>query len=123
MSKQFLHGIDTVILRVSNLEASKTWYTKRLGLKSIYEDLNHKLVVLDAFGPVSLTIWETSERIDINPLSASFPIFKTFDAAEAHTELKKLDVVVGDLTKDNGVIFFTFFDLDNNVLEVCQVHD
>lgn len=123
MNKHFLQGIDTVILRVSNIEKSKEWYTQKLGLKAIHQDDKLRLVVLDTFSPTSLTIWETHEIIQLNPQTATYPIFRTADAKEAHGQLKNHDVNVGDLITDHVVTYFTFRDRDNNILEVCQVHE
>jgi catechol-2,3-dioxygenase len=123
MAEHFLKGIDTVILRVSDVDKSKKWYTEKLGLKAIHEDKELRLVVLDTFSPTSLTIWETKEKIEPNPQTTTYPIFRTMDAKDAHGQLKDLNVKVGDLTTDHVVTYFTFFDLDNNVLEVCQVHN
>lgn len=122
MDKHFLQGIDTVILRVSNVQRSKEWYTEKLGLKALHEDEKLKLVVLDTFSPTSLTIWETEEKIQPDPRTAAYPIFRTIDAKEAHSQLKKRHVNVGELTTDHVVTYFTFRDVDNNILEVCQVH-
>jgi catechol 2,3-dioxygenase-like lactoylglutathione lyase family enzyme len=119
----FLQGIDTIILRVTNLEKAKYWYTEKLRFKDIYEDSRLRLVVLDTFGPTSLTIWETDEKIKTNPKTASYPIFRTLDAVSAHRQLKNLDVKVGDIITGDVVTYFTFRDLDENILEVCQVHD
>ena len=123
MDKHFLQGIDTVILRVSDIEKSKEWYTKKLGLVAIHQDEKLKLVVLDTFSPTSLTIWETDEKIQPNPRTSSYPIFRTTDAKEAHRHLKNREVNVGKLTTDHIVTYFTFQDLDNNILEVCEVHN
>lgn len=123
MDKHFLQGIDTIILRVSDVDKSKKWYTEKLGLKAIHEDEKLRLVVLDTFSPTSLTIWETEERIEPNPRTTSYPIFRTIDAKDAHGQLKERNVSVGDLTTDHVVTYFTFYDLDNNVLEVCQAHN
>lgn len=123
MDKHFLQGIDTVILRVSDIKKSKEWYTQKLGLKEIHHDEKLKLVVLDTFSPTSLTIWETDEKIEPNPRTTTYPIFKTIDAKAAHRQLKERHVNVGDIIIDHVVTYFTLYDLDNNVLEVCQVHD
>jgi catechol-2,3-dioxygenase len=123
MDKHFLQGIDTVILRVSDIEKSKKWYTQKLGLKVIHQDEKLRLVVLDTFSPTSLTIWETDEKIQPNPRTTTYPIFRTINAKEAHGQLKNRDVNVGELTSDYVVTYFTFHDIDNNILEVCQVHN
>lgn len=49
MKSSLIQGIDTIILRVSNLEQSKIWYTEKLNFKIIFEDNNQKLIVLDTF--------------------------------------------------------------------------
>jgi catechol 2,3-dioxygenase-like lactoylglutathione lyase family enzyme len=123
MDKHFLQGIDTVILRVSDIEKSREWYTQKLGLKEIHQDEKLKLVVLDTFSPTSLTIWETDEKIQTNPRATTYPIFRTKDAKEAHQQLKNRNVNVGELITDHVVTYFTFRDPDNNILEVCQVHN
>ncbi len=122
MDSYFLQGIDTVILRVSDIEKSKEWYTQKLGLKPIHQDNKLKLVVLDTLGPTSLTIWETQEVIQPNPNTTTYPIFRTADARQAHRQLKNRGVNVEDLIADHVVTYFTFRDPDNNFLEVCQVH-
>ncbi|GAB4334740.1 MAG: hypothetical protein OHK0038_12110 [Flammeovirgaceae bacterium] len=123
MDKHFLQGIDTVILRVSDIEKSKKWYTQKLGLKEIHQNEKLKLVVLDTFSPTSLTIWETDDKIKPNPRTTTYPIFRTIDAKNAHEQLKERDVNVGDIITNHVVTYFTFYDPDNNVLEICQVHD
>ena len=122
MSNHFLQGIDTLILRVSNIGTSKTWYIEKLGLKSIHEDTLLKLVVLDTHSPTSLTLWETDENIQPHPLTAAYPIFRTPNAREANNELKKRGVTVGEVITDHVVTYFTFRDPDGNILEACQVH-
>lgn len=123
MEKHFLQGIDTVIVRVSDIERSKVWYTEKLGLRAIHEDEKLKLVVLDTFSPTSLTLWETDEKIQPNPRATTYPIFRTINAKDANEQLRGRDVKVGDLTTDHVVTYFTFQDPDGNILEVCRVHD
>lgn len=122
MDGHFLQGIDTIILRVSNIEESKLWYIRKLGFQSIHEDDKLKLVVLDTLSPTSITLWQTVEEIKINPHTASYPIFRTSDANFAHARLQEQGVSVGELITDHVVTYFTFNDPDGNVLEVCQVH-
>ncbi|HJY21332.1 MAG TPA: VOC family protein, partial [Hanamia sp.] len=58
---KLLQGIDTVIVRVSNIETSKEWYLEKLGLALLFEDAKMKLVVLDTNSPTSLTLWQTEQ--------------------------------------------------------------
>jgi len=122
-SKKSLQGIDTIIVRVSNIEISKKWYQEKLDLKPICDDPNLKLVVFDTGGPTSLTIWQTEKAIQNNPDTSSYPIFKTLDANSANQELKEKDIKVGEVIDDGFVNYFFFYDPDGNILEACQVHE
>lgn len=122
-SKKSLQGIDTIIIRVSNIEISKKWYQEKLDLKPIYDDPKLKLVVLDTGGPTSLTLWQTKKVIQNNPETSSYPIFRTLDAKSANQELKGKGVKVGEVIGDGFLNYFHFFDPDGNILEACQVHE
>lgn len=122
-SKKSLQGIDTIIVRVSNIEISKKWYQEKLYLKPIWDDPNLKLVVFDTGGPTSLTIWQTEKIIQNNPDTSAYPIFKTFDANTANQELKEKGIKVGEVIDDGFVNYFFFYDPDGNILEACQVHE
>ena len=120
-NNQLLQGIDTVIVRVSNIEASKIWYQEKLGLTPIWDDSSMKLVVLDTNAPTSLTLWQTEKKIAIDKETASYPIFKTSDATGLRQELQDRGIKVEDVIEDDYVKYFFFFDPDANVLEACQV--
>lgn len=122
-SKKLLQGIDTVIIRVSNIAAAKQWYTEKLGLALLFEDEHTKLAVLDTGGPTSITLWQTSESITANKQTASYPIFKTPDAKALKQELSGRGVATGEITSDAYVTYFNFYDPDGNILEACQVHE
>lgn len=116
-----LQGIDTIIVRVSNWEASKEWYATRLGLQPTFEAPGMGLAVLDTGGPTSLTLWQTDKKIESAPDTASYPIFRTPDAAALQAELAARGVVTGELTRDDYVLSFFFSDPDGNRLEACQI--
>ncbi len=118
-----LQSIDTIIIRVSDIQKSKRWYVDNLDLSPVYEDNNINLLVLDTGGQVSLTLWQTDEKIEVNKNTASYPIFRTENAASANEELKSKGINVSDVIDDGAVKYFTFFDPDGNVLEACQVHE
>lgn len=44
-NKKILQGIDTVIIRVSDIIVSKKWYEEMLGLNPVWDDPNMRLVV------------------------------------------------------------------------------
>ncbi len=118
-----LQGIDTVIVRVNDIETSKKWYQQQLGLAVIWDAPDMKLVVLDTKGPTSLTLWQTAKKVSIDKDTASYPIFRTPDAAALRTELQQRGISTGEVIQDDYVRYFFFYDPDGNVLEACQVHE
>ena len=120
---KLLQGIDTVIVRVSNIATSKEWYIKKLGLALLFEDDNLKLVVLDTKGPTSLTLWQTDKTVSVNRNTASYPIFRTPDADALRQELLNRGIEVEGIIQDAYVKYFFFYDPDGNILEACQVHE
>jgi catechol 2,3-dioxygenase-like lactoylglutathione lyase family enzyme len=120
---RILQGIDTVIVRVSDIIRSKKWYQEKLGLTPTWDDPVIKLVVLDTGGPTSLTLWQTHRKIEINKDTVSYPIFRTINADQARQELQKKGVSVSEVIEDSDVRYFLMFDPDGNVLEACQVHE
>ena len=120
---KLLQGIDTVIVRVRNIETSKAWYVTKLGLVSLFENPNLKLVVLDTNSPTSLTLWQTDQPVVINRATASYPIFRTPDADALRQELLSRGIEAGEVIQDDDVSYFYFYDPDGNILEACQVHE
>jgi len=118
---KLLQGIDTVIVRVCNIDVSKAWYQGKLGLTPIWEDPKMNLVVLDTSSPTSLTLWQTDQKMTINRRTASYPIFKTRDAVLLREVLTDLNVQVGDVIQDDHLRYFSFYDPDGNLLEACEV--
>lgn len=68
-----------------------------------------------------MTIWETDKPILVNPESSPYPIFKTEQIYNAYTEFNRLQIKTEEITEDENVISFRFFDIDGNVLELCQL--
>jgi catechol 2,3-dioxygenase-like lactoylglutathione lyase family enzyme len=121
--QKLLQGIDTIIIRVSDIEKAKKWYQEKLDLTPVWEDQSIKLVVLDTGSPTSLTIWQTDKKIESNKETSSYPIFRTLDAKKTRQDLHSKGVNVGEVIDDNSVKYFLFYDLDGNILEACQVHE
>src|SRR6478672_11323083 len=105
-----IQGIDTIIVRVSNIEKSKAWYQDKLGFSPIWCDVNMKLVVLDTKGAASLTLWQTDKNIESQKDTATYPIFKTTDASKLWEELQNLGIRVEQIKGDDHVKYFFFFD-------------
>ena len=120
---KLLQGIDTVIIRVSDIEISKDWYQVKLGLLPVWDDPQVNLVVLDTNSATSLTLWQTKKKISIHQETASYPIFKTPDASALREALILSGIQVGEIIQDEHVKYFFFYDPDGNILEACQVHE
>ena len=120
---KLLQGIDTVIIRVSDIEISKDWYQVKLGLLPVWDDPKMNLVVLGTNSATSLTLWQTKKKISIDQETASYPIFKTPDASALREALIVSGIQVGEIIQDIHVKYFFFYDPDGNILEACQVHE
>ena len=118
---KLLQGIDTIIVRVRDIETSKVWYLEKLQLNLVYEDRDMKLVVLDPGGPTSLTLWQTEQPLSFRRDTTGYPIFKTPDADRLREKLREAGVAVGDIVQDAQIKYFSFSDIDDNLMEACQV--
>ena len=123
IERNLLQGIDTVIVRVTDIERSKKWYTDILGFGITWDEPKMKLVVLNTSSNVSLTLWQTDETISINKNTASYPIFRTPDASALRINLEEKGVSTESIVTDDYVTYFFFYDPDGNILEACQVHE
>jgi len=122
-ANKLLQGIDTIIIRVTNIEASRDWYLAKLGLVVIFEDENLKLIVFNTNGPTSLTVWQSSHGPSINWRTDCYPIFRTPDIDALHHELLSRGVEAGEISQDENGKYFPFYDLDGNMMEACQVRE
>lgn len=117
--------LDTVILRVEDLQKSEVWYKEKLGFSPGYRDEQEKLIVFDLGGTTSLTIYQLKPGEKLprpgQGSATTFPIFLAEDASKTHEILKSRGVAVEAVQEGGGVRYFGFFDLNGNRLEVCQI--
>ena len=116
--------LDTIIIRVHNLETACFWYTNILGLPITFEDREkEKLVVLDTGGTTSITLWQlkAGEQLAPHGTVGSYPIFLSEDAVAARHALQEKGVDVEEMQVVDCVNSFGFFDPDGNRFEVCQI--
>jgi catechol 2,3-dioxygenase-like lactoylglutathione lyase family enzyme len=116
-----IQGIDTIIIRVSDIESSKAWYQDSLEFTSVWQDVDMKLVVLDTNGAASITLWQTDKKIESHKDTATHPIFKTTDASKLGEDLHNKGVQVEPVIQDEHVKYFFFYDPDGNILEACEI--
>ncbi|MEX6686715.1 VOC family protein [Danxiaibacter flavus] len=117
----FNHGIDTVIIRVSDIKEARKWYCDVLGLTPVWDDPVEDLVVFETGGMTSLTIWQSDQPIKVDKKTGSYPIFKTTEIEKAYQQLKDKGVNVDELVDETLLKYFFFYDGDGNILEACQV--
>lgn len=114
--------LDTLVVRVKNLDASREWYEDKLGLAPQFIDPHGEIVVLDCGGTTSLTLWQLvkGETLAPDDRQGSFPIFYSDDADAHHAILILRGIECGPIIAEKDARFFPFYDLDGNRLEVCQ---
>lgn len=115
--------IDTVIVRVSELQRSSSWYQEVLRLTPVYEDPGERLVVLSTPDGGSITLLELRPGESLAPSTAAtpYPIFAVDDAAEVHEALQAHGVGPDPVGEGTGVRFVGFRDPDGNRLEACEI--
>jgi hypothetical protein len=76
-----------------------------------------------AFDGHSLTLWQLKpgEVLPARGTCVPYPILVAADAAALHAELQGRGVAVERLQEGGGVRFFSFWDLDGNRLEACEM--
>ncbi len=123
MARSIFSKIDTVILRVRDLEKSQRWYEEKLGLEAGFVSKKEKIVVFNlGTGPTSLTIWELKpgEKPTPRDVSQTHPIFYSGDIKKDHDTLKSKGIKLDTIHDDEGGAWFQFFDPDGNLLEACH---
>lgn len=115
--------VDTVILRVADLNAAREWYREKLGVREHFRDQKENLAIVTVGGDTSLTLWQLKPGEE--PVKAtragSFPILMSDDVRKAHRTLSERGVKVDPVQSGGSVLWFAFYDLDGNRIEVCEV--
>jgi catechol 2,3-dioxygenase-like lactoylglutathione lyase family enzyme len=119
----FVTTIDTVLLRVQNLESAAEWYTHVLGFKPVYTAPEERLIVLAVGTETSLTLHKqgsTSATVT-HQIPRCYPIFYTPDIEAAHERLRAIGVEVQPISgKEGETRWFAFRDGEGNYLEMCH---
>ncbi|WP_342429993.1 VOC family protein [Neobacillus sp. FSL H8-0543] len=110
-----IERIDTVCLKVINVEESSEWYQNILGFKETYKGEGYRILSIGN-SKVPLTI----EEGDVKPINnGTYPIFFSKDINKIYKKLKEQGVNVSELHNDGVNNFFDFYDRDNNKLQIC----
>ncbi|WP_394174276.1 VOC family protein [Guptibacillus hwajinpoensis] len=110
-----IERIDTMCLKVSDVEISSNWYQKVLGFEVAFQDNGYRVLNVGD-GSVPLTI---EEGLAAKSTNQSYPIFFSRHIEETYKKLKSQGVQVDQLHNDGVNNFFDFYDLDGNKLQVC----
>lgn len=114
--------IDTVFLRVRNLEEALAWYTEQLGLTLRWKQPGLGCLDLGEApkrGETPLTLIEVTEGF--SPSTEAAFNFYAADVEAAYSRLKEAGAVVDDkIEEDSATRWFGFQDPDGNRLEVCS---
>lgn len=115
--------LDTVILRVRDIDAASDWYQALLGVAPTYEDAAEGLVVLPVGDSGSLTLWRLTpeaQRAAGAGRAGTYPILGVADAEAAHAFVASRGGTPDAVEAGEGVRYFGFTDPDGNFLEACQ---
>ncbi len=115
--------VDTVIVRVPDLDKARKWYEEKLGFEATLTGKKERFVVFKAGSETSFTIYELKqgEKKTIGKTQSSYPIFYAPDIVKAHQLLEERGVKVGPIQGEaQDTQWFSFWDLDQNMLEVCH---
>ncbi|MTI94642.1 MAG: VOC family protein [Firmicutes bacterium] len=113
--------LDTVIIRVTDLEQASQWYANKLELGEKCINETEDLVVYD-LGNVNLVLWQLKSSEEFNPqgMRGTYPIFGTHNAEETRETLVARGVRVTNIYETGNLKIFYFYDPDGNCMEACQ---
>ncbi|RDW20974.1 VOC family protein [Oceanobacillus chungangensis] len=110
-----LERVDSICLKVSDIEKASTWYQDILGFNESFKGDNYRILTVGN-SKVPLTIEEGVVR---SSHSQVYPIFYSKNIENVYDVLKENCVTVSDLHYDGVNKYFNLFDLDGNKLQVC----
>lgn len=117
--------LDTIIVRVKNMEEAKNWYIENLNFFPVYSDDESKITVFDLAGTTTLTIWQLDENEAGETINRgnTYAVFNCEDADKVFKSLKKKGVSVDNFIASEDVSLFNFYDLDGNKFEVIEIKE
>lgn len=117
--------LDTIIVRVKNLEESKNWYIENLSFFPVYSDEESKIAVFDMAGTTTLTLWqlEEDEPGGTRNQGNTYAVFNCDNAEQVFKSLKKKGVFVDSFAASEEVSLFNFYDPDGNKFEVIEINE
>ncbi|WP_202710228.1 VOC family protein [Sporosalibacterium faouarense] len=118
--KQIFKRIDTIFLRVKNIEESLKWYEEIMDLEIRWKSENYAAFNL---GETAFTIYEPENITEFKPSEYATFNFYVSNITEAYDNLKSKGVELGSIEDGGGVQWFWFKDISGNRLEVCYFRE
>lgn len=113
-----LERIDTVCMKVNNVQRASDWYEEHLGFEVVFRGEGYRILhVGDKGVPLTIEEGEGANK------EGNYPIFYSNDIKETYETLKGKGVQLGKLHDDGVNTFFDFFDVDSNRLQVCHYRE
>ena len=107
--------IDTICLKVSDVEQASLWYQETLGLQEHYREDHYVILKIGTSGvPLTLEKGMTDGNENF-----SYPILFSTNIENTLNVLTEKGVRVTKIQKDGLNTFFSFYDMDGNKLQVC----
>ena len=120
-----LSRIVTVVLRVRDRLEAVEWYRDHFDLRHVLDDPSSGISVLELASGDSVTLWVATSEEMIAPgdMAGTVPVFESFDAHAHHRALTARGIRTSPISEAPGLRSFSFWDLDDNRLEIWQVRD
>ncbi|WP_077324201.1 VOC family protein [Virgibacillus siamensis] len=122
MKSPIKNKVTTVFIPVRDIEKSKEWYSRMLGIEDGEVMFNHLFIAkMEGTGMIldQMPMWR-DEHGNISPLNVPAIQLATDDVNASYQFMRDNDVEVVTEVMDNH--WFVFKDPDGNMLMVCQDH-
>lgn len=109
--------VETVFVRVCDLEKSLEWYQRVLGLSIKWKSEDRNAVAFSTGGETDITLVRESQ---VEKLSDNTFNFFVKDIITFQQQLKNEGIDVSEVKKWFNIEYISFKDLEGNFLEACH---
>lgn len=125
MTKPLLKGIEGIFIPTKDPALSAKWYEEILGFTLTYIEEEAAVMKIGEQSQAVVCLVKTLNHQPMKFPDNRFDVGKYFnfisnDIEETHRLLQSKNVKVNQISGDGEAKFFTFYDLDDNPLGVCQ---
>jgi glyoxylase I family protein len=125
MTNQLLKGMEGVFIPVADPELSARWYQEMLGFEPLYIEEEAAVMRIGQQSQTVVCLVKTANHQPMNFPENNFGVgkyynFIPYNIEETYKFLLEKNVKVNPIEGEGTTKFFTFYDLDDNPLGVCQ---